>query len=724
MADADLLREELPQYRRWLRDLAALSALPSVWVGYDGRRVIESLADVLLEMLSLDALCACLETAGQGGTAEVLRVPAEGPLDAKEARALLAPWLAASGPSGDLRAVTKVGGPQGLTVARLPFGPAAELGFLLVCCARPDFPSEPEWLILRVATNQAALVLQGELRAKEREASARREQHRAEQLQRLAEASLVLNSAFSLSAVLSAIAELAREIIGAHQAVLSLTQNHDWAQAIKAVSLSDKYAAWRSDNVPSDGSGIYALVCQESRPMRLSQAELLVHPAWRGIGEEAGRHPPLAGRLAAPLVARDRSNLGLIQLSDRYEGEFTPDDEHILVQLAQMSSVAIENARLYEELRNADRHKDEFLALLAQELRIPVATISNAVLVARTSEKEDRLAWPRDVIERQTRHMSRLIDDLLDGSRITLGKVQLQRERVELGPFLAHMVETVKPLVDARRHRLSVSVAAGPLWLLADATRLEQIVGNLLSNAVKHTREGGEISLAAERQGKEIVIQVRDNGAGIAPEMLPNLFDLFTQATRTLDRTEGGLSIGLTLVRKLAELHGGSVSAASDGLGRGSEFTVRLPADGEADAQHLPVPGPQVPAARSLRVLVVEANSDQAKATALSLQSAGHQVEIARNGTEALVVNRLFHPEAVLLDVGLPGIPGHQVARQLRAMEGLEKPLIIMMSGHGQAEDVGRSREAGADHHVVKPMHPDELLALLAERASAPAQVP
>jgi PAS domain S-box-containing protein len=377
-----------------------------------------------------------------------------------------------------------------------------------------------------------------------------------------------------------------------------------------------------------------------------------------------------------------------------------------------------------EELQEADRRKDEFLAMLAHELRNPLAPIRNALHLLKHPGTGGPVAEElRAMMERQVGHLARLVDDLLDVSRITQGKITLRKEVVELAPLVRRTAEALRPTVDDRRHALAVSVPAEPVCLEADPTRLEQVLTNLVQNAAKYTHPGGHIWLAARREGKEVVLSVRDSGVGMTPEVLRHVFDLFVQGERGLDRSPGGLGIGLTLVRRLVELHGGSVRASSAGPGRGSEFVVRLPALGEAPAGAA-AGGPSGgrPAA-ARRILVVDDNRDVADSHALVLRLAGHSVRAVYDGATALAEARAYRPDLVFLDIGMPGMDGYEVARRLRQQQGLEKVTLVALTGWGQDEDRRRSKEAGIDHHLVKPVDPDavkELLAHLHPAAQAP----
>jgi PAS domain S-box-containing protein len=368
-------------------------------------------------------------------------------------------------------------------------------------------------------------------------------------------------------------------------------------------------------------------------------------------------------------------------------------------------------------LQDANRRKNEFLAMLAHELRNPLAPIRNSAhILQMLSVGEPRLKTTTEMIGRQVNHMARLIDDLLDVARITQGKITLRREPAELMPLLYNAVESVRPFIDARGHELRIDAPREPICLEADATRLTQVLSNLLSNAAKYTDAGGQIALSAKREGEQLVIVVRDNGIGIAADLLPHLFDPFTQSDRSLDRSQGGLGIGLSLVKRLVEMHGGSVEARSAGHGRGSTFTVRLPAlDCGPMPQRLPRPEVQRagPSPVRLRVLVVDDNVDAEQSVSLLMRLHGHEVRAAHDGMEALRQARAFRPQVVLLDIGLPGMNGYDVARKLRAVPETADATLIAVTGYGQAEDRDQAMEAGFQHHMVKPVEPQALIQLI-----------
>ncbi len=384
-----------------------------------------------------------------------------------------------------------------------------------------------------------------------------------------------------------------------------------------------------------------------------------------------------------------------------------------------------------DELARADRQKNEFLAMLAHELRNPLAPIANALSVLRLRQDAEAptpldpdLDWALSVMGRQVAHMTRLVEDLLDLARITRGKIVLRRQPVELAGLVAQAVESVQPLLTAKRHALSVTLPPETLVLQADPARIEQVLCNLLNNAAKYTSEGGRIELTAEVESRpeatapaRVLIRVADNGIGIAPEVLPNVFELFHQAEGSLDRAQGGLGIGLTLVRTLVELHGGSVEARSAGEGRGSEFLVRLPVAEVLCKASEPTPKRDrvdaITTPTTKRVLVVDDLADSAESLARLLRRWGHEVHIAHDGPSALLAATRTAPEVVLLDIGLPGMDGYEVARRLRDDPARHGIVLVALTGYGQSSDRRHARAAGFDQHLVKPVDVALLRSLL-----------
>ena len=365
-------------------------------------------------------------------------------------------------------------------------------------------------------------------------------------------------------------------------------------------------------------------------------------------------------------------------------------------------------------LRDADRRKDEFLATLAHELRNPLAPIRNGLQILRLASNDAPAAEKiQEMLERQVNHLVRLVDDLMEVARVTRGRIELRREPVDLGAMLGNAVETSRPLIEAARHDLQLDLPEEPVTLIADPVRLAQIVANLLNNAAKYTEEGGRISLSARREGNYAVISVRDTGVGIPVEVLPRVFDLFTQADRTYHRAQGGLGIGLTLVRTLVELHGGTVSAKSEGVGHGSEFVVRLPLGVEVAGDREGSRSETQAVFASHRFLVVDDSSDAAHSLALLLENLGADVRTAIDGPTALDELEAYRPSVMLLDIGMPGMDGLEVARRARQRSESRDLTVIALSGWGQDEDRRRSRDAGIDYHMVKPVDVDELGKLL-----------
>jgi PAS domain S-box-containing protein len=378
-----------------------------------------------------------------------------------------------------------------------------------------------------------------------------------------------------------------------------------------------------------------------------------------------------------------------------------------------------ERKRAEEALRDADRRKDEFLAMLAHELRNPLAPIRNGLQILKIPGlPRGQLDRAREILERQVGHMTRLIDDLLDVSRITRGKVQLAREPLELAAIIGRAVEVARPLLDARRHQLTVSLPAEPVRVDGDAVRLAQVFANLLNNAAKFMAEGGEVAVTAQQADGEVAVCVRDKGVGIRSDMINQVFELFTQVDPTLARSQGGLGIGLTLVRSLVEMHGGRVEALSEGLGKGSTFVVRLPtlADPSRGGKEGPLAAARAEAADGRphsRILVIEDNRDSALMLAELVRAWGHEVHMAYDGVAGLLAARDLQPQIVLLDIGLPGMNGYEVARELRKTPGLEESLIVALTGYGQVEDRQRAQASGVNVHLVKPADPDVLQPLL-----------
>ena len=453
---------------------------------------------------------------------------------------------------------------------------------------------------------------------------------------------------------------------------------------------------------------------------------------------ELNRNLALANeRLAHDNVAlREEKTRELEQLNatlQRANEQLASANEQLASANRRLQSEVVERARAEDALKEADRRKDEFLAMLAHELRNPLAPIHNALHLMRMDPSARQQSWSREVIERQLSQLTRLVDDLLDVSRITRGKIALAREPLEVASLIARAVETIQPLLDERGHHFTVEAPADePLIVHGDPLRLTQALGNLLGNAAKYTNRGGHIHLTVSRVGEEVELRVRDDGVGIPAERLPLIFNLFTQLDSKSDHPQSGLGIGLALVRRLVQMHGGSVTAASDGRNRGSEFIIRLPLlleavaplHGKSTAAHEATARDAPATAVRRRILVADDNPDALASLSEVLRLQGHEVFSACNGTLALECAERHLPQVALLDIGMPLLDGYEVARRIRAQPWGAQITLFALTGWGQDPDRRRSREAGFDQHLVKPVDLgtlSELLARLPDRSPSRA---
>jgi PAS domain S-box-containing protein len=439
--------------------------------------------------------------------------------------------------------------------------------------------------------------------------------------------------------------------------------------------------------------------------------------------------PPIRSYLAVPVISRSGEVIGGLFFGHPEPNMFSERTERLSLGVAAQAAAAIDNARLYEAaqaqiarreqaeaaLRETDRRKDEFLATLAHELRNPLAPIRQAALISKLAgATEAQKRWSHDVISRQVHHMSLLLDDLLDVSRITRGTLQLRKQATELSSVVDAAVETARPTLDAKRHRLSIDISQEQTYLSADPLRIAQVLSNLLTNAAKYTDPEGLIRLTAHRSSDSVFIQVIDNGIGIAQEALPRIFQMFSQVKASQDRSDGGLGIGLALAKGLVELHGGQIEARSGGIGRGSEFIVCLPV-GTASPPKLAGSRaePEERALVSRRVLIADDNQDSAESLAMLLRMEGHEVLVVHDGPEALAAVAAFEPELALLDIGMPGLNGYEVAKKIREAAPTSPIMLIAVTGWGQHSDKARARASGFDHHFTKPVEPERIMELL-----------
>lgn len=545
-----------------------------------------------------------------------------------------------------------------------------------------------------------------------------REREQGRLLRLLPEAALTIHSSGSLDSVLRVIAEEARRILRAQRAVSSLTTSDDCPQATSSMSADSKEGHRLAEGCEAAVAAFAAEVCCTNRPALRSRAQLEL-PQESDLPRLQGDSPgALRTWLAAPFISRNGENLGLIQVFNKDESDFTEIDEAVLVQLAHIASVAIENARLYGELREQDRRKDEFLALLAHELRNPLAPLRNGLQVMRLAEHDPGvMTQAREMMERQLAHMVRLVDDLLDVSRISRNKMELRRARVLLADVISGAVETSRPAIEAAGHKLFIDLPDQPILLDADLTRLAQVFANLLSNSAKYTERGGRIWLTATRDGKWVSVAVRDTGIGIPAYALSNIFDMFSQVDRSIERSTGGLGIGLALVKGLVEMHGGTVNVSSPGQGRGSTFTVKLPLleDPAKTTESKPSDDGSRASGQNRRILVVDDNRDSAVSMAMMLKLLGNDVRLAHDGVEAIDMAHEFHPQVILMDVGMPKMNGYEATRRIRERPWGHDTIIIALTGWGQQVDRAQSKEVGCNGHLVKPVYLPDLEKLLAE---------
>lgn len=515
----------------------------------------------------------------------------------------------------------------------------------------------------------------------------------------LAEASRVLSRSLNMDDTIAAILELCVPMLG-ERAILGLSDSEGGVRRL------EMHPAPRADDPE-----VF------TPELRLAADEVIREREFRLVAWSNGR-----AAAVCPLMAGDEIR-GALALLAR-DGFFDSTRVALVREFGGRAAIAMENARLYSAVQEADRRKNEFLAMLAHELRNPLAPIRNAVhILASAEELPPKLGWARDVIGRQADHMARLIDDLLDVSRIVQGKVAVKPETLQLSTLIERSVEASSPRLGAREQVLDVVLPREPIELEGDAVRLSQVLSNLINNACKFSPPNSRIRLESEFQDGELQIAVKDEGAGIAPEFLPHMFDLFAQADQSLDRSQGGLGIGLTLVKHLVELHGGRVSASSEGLGKGAQITVTLPARVSTHPVEAAAPaGPRPPAAHGAaasRILVVDDLAPSAETLMTLLEMEGFEVRVAHEGQDALRIAREFRPQVVLLDIGLPGMNGFEVAHGLRSQEESKDALLIALTGYGEAESRTRSAQAGFDFHMVKPADVDLLLTMLSDPQEA-----
>ncbi|MDQ2870970.1 MAG: response regulator [Acidobacteriota bacterium] len=550
---------------------------------------------------------------------------------------------------------------------------------------------------------------------------------KARQLQRLTEASLAINSALSADEMLQVVSDMARDIVGAHQAVAVAAVDQKWLQPSAALSLSHRYAATGERSVLRDRTALLSFLSQVRRTVRVERGSDDGPLPWRPL--LASDRPARLGWLAAPMSGRDGRPLGLIHLMDKRDGDFTEEDEAILTQLAQMSSIAIENT-VNAEAREANRIKDEFLTTLSHELRTPLSAIMGWTRTLRTGASADpeKMAHGLEVIERNVSAQTKLIDDLLDVSRIITGKLRLNVRPAALGPIIESALDAMRPAADGKNIQIIVDHRVAPAEdiVVGDPDRLQQVVWNLVSNAIKFTPAGGRVTVELSSREGEFEILVSDTGRGISQEFLPRVFERFRQADSSTTRTQGGLGIGLAIARHLLELHGGTISAHSDGDDAGSSFRVVLPrvalgihnaeARDPGGAPSMRTTPEEIGDIRGLSILVVEDEPDGRELLVEMLGSAGARVTAADSVRAALEIFAKTPPDLLVSDIGMPGEDGYALLRAVRAMpleSGGAVPALAV-TAYAREEDRLRALSCGFQGHVAKPIDPDELVRQIA----------
>jgi PAS domain S-box-containing protein len=536
------------------------------------------------------------------------------------------------------------------------------------------------------------------------------------QMQSITEAALV---DLSFDQLLVELVGRVRAALTADTAVILLEENRIlYVRA--AVGLEEEICDLR---IPV-GSGFAGRIAKERRPAILNET-----PYEDMMSDDLSSSKGVRSLVGVPLLSGENRVLGVLQVGCMKPREFNNDDVHLLQLAAERVALSVERAARIEVLQSRDRleisnrRKDEFLAMLSHELRNPLSAVRNALVAA--SLDESRRGRALEIARRQTEQLGRLIDDLLDATRLTQGRITLRNERVSLAQVIKRAIASTLSFIESRNLRLTVTLTPEAIRVEADPTRLEQVFVNLLSNAAKYTEAGGHIDVVAERQDEEVSVLVRDTGIGIAPEMLPQIWDLFTQAESGLDRAQGGLGIGLTVARRLVELHGGRIQAHSEGIGKGAEFLVTLPLITATSEEELPAALAPSTAQRCAHVLLVEDNYDAAESLVMLLELHGHHVRAAHDGMAAMKAARTDIPDVMLVDIGLPGMDGYDIARRVRLDSDLRGVMLVALTGYGRKEDKRRAMAAGFDYHVVKPVNSDLLLELIASMGNhGPGKTP
>jgi signal transduction histidine kinase/DNA-binding response OmpR family regulator len=561
---------------------------------------------------------------------------------------------------------------------------------------------------------------------------------RAAQLHKLTAASVAINSATSIAKLLQMTTDTARDIVGSHQAITLFVYNDTSTErpprTTACTSFSEKYIDWRNRRLTLDPIA-NTVVARSRSATRLTMEELRKHPDWEVV--KSVEIPPVVGGIvAAPLTSRDGTNLGVIYLTDPFDGVFSNDDEAVLVQLAQMASVAIENS-MYAEERETNRIKDEFLSTLSHELRTPLNAILGWTQLLHGEQSSSEIEHGLDVVERNAKAQSKLIEDLLDVSRISTGKLRINPRGIKLRSVISSAVEACRPNAEAKGIEVGMTIEIEDDAIVGDPDRLQQVVWNLLNNSVKFTGTGGQINVALDRSNGQMRVRVSDTGKGISSKFLPFVFDRFRQADSTSTRSHGGLGIGLTIVRHIVELHGGTVHADSAGEGHGSTFTVHLPpapitatgngSAGNGEPANLHRRSDAPPSLAGVHVLMIDDEADAREVISETLKRSHARVTTAGSVKEGLEAFMRETPDVVLSDIAMPDRDGYDLIRTLRELPPLQGGDVpaIALTAYAREEDRLAALSAGFQIHLAKPVEPGELISSVAHlafrRAGAPA---
>lgn len=727
----------LEEARAFVRDVIALSTLPAIWMGANHDRIGESLLAVLQTTLRPAISYIRIPPLIEGETEALEVAYVDGEQASTEQidgiRKAICQWAAQSDPDDILHLPISH---KVLRVCRYSLGFDAGAGVLAVGFEYTGegrlSPTALERTLLNIASNQAITACRNAALQRQAETA------RAE-VQTQYEFSRALSAELDVQTILQKTTDAVTVLTGAKFGAFFHNVVGVDQESYRLYTLSGACRETFAELGMPRNTPLFEHTFQGKAPLRID--DVLRDYRYGKVAPHFGLpqgHLPVRSYLAVPVVPRTGEVLGGLFLGHPEPSVFGERAERVALGVATQAAIALEHARLFErvgrelaqrrqmeqQLREGERRKDEFLATLSHELRNPLAPIRTAASVLATTERDpEAIRAAAAIIARQSSHLTRLVDDLLDVSRISCGKIELRKQHVDVASLIQEALEAVQPLCDQRTLELCVSLPEQTIFIEADPVRIVQVIGNLLHNACKYSVHGGTVRLNIERQGDQCLIRVRDHGSGIPPDELSRIFDLFSQVEPSNSRAPGGLGIGLSLARSLAEMHGGGIEARSDGLGQGSEFVVRLPTaslDVERDEGHVTAATSLAPEQRTLRIVAVDDYADSLECTSIFLQLQGHEVYTAQDGEQALQVIDAQRPHVVLLDIGLPGMDGYEVARQIRSQPWGSGMLLVAMTGWGHEQDKQRAVDAGFNAHLTKPADPVLLERLLQDLSRAP----